>query len=72
MNSYKGYGNKFEQGGVTPGTQSLLNAQTWSGSDIAALISNAINSQTVLVTESSISSSQSSVNAVESQSTVFM
>jgi hypothetical protein len=72
MNSYKGYGNKFEQGGVTPGTQSLLNAQTWSGSDIAALISNAINSQTVLVSESSISSSQSSVNAVESQSTVFM
>ena len=72
MNSFKGYGNKFEQGGVTPGTQSLLNAQTWSGSDIAGLIANAINSQTVLVSEGAISSSQSSVNMVENQSTVFM
>tara|TARA_R110002074_G_scaffold294532_1_gene466117 strand:+ start:1698 stop:5708 length:4011 start_codon:yes stop_codon:yes gene_type:complete len=72
MNSHKGYGKKFEQGGVTPGTQALLNAQTWDGDDIAALISGALNSQRVLISEGDITSSQSSVSTTESHSTVFM
>ena len=67
-----GGGKKFEQGGVTPGTQALLSAQTWDGESIAQMIAGAINSQTVMVSESDISSSQSSVNTTEYHSTLFL
>jgi TP901 family phage tail tape measure protein len=73
MNSYNGYGKKFAQGGLTPGMRSTMdNAKgSWTANDIAGLISSSINSQQVFVTESDISSSQSVVNIIEGQSSIF-
>ena len=73
INSHKGFGKKFAQGGLTPGmTSTMDNARNnFSQNDIANLISDSINSQQVFVTESDISSSQSVVNIIESQSSIF-
>jgi len=68
-----GGGVKFEQGGLTPGTNAALDASkgNWTASDIAGLIAGSINSQQVYVSESSITSSQSNVYVQESMSTIF-
>ena len=73
INSHKGFGKKFAQGGLTPGmTSTMDNARNnFSQNDIANLISDSINSQQVFVTESDISSSQSVVNMIDSQSIIF-
>ena len=68
-----GGGVKFEQGGLTPGTQAALdNAKgTWTAGDIANLISQSINSQQVFVTEAEITSTQTSVQIQESTASLF-
>jgi len=68
-----GGGVKFEKGGITPGTRNALdNAKgTWTAGEIASLISGAVNSQQVFVTESDITSTQSSVSISEGLSSVF-
>lgn len=68
-----GGGVKFEQGGLTPGTNAALNASkgNWTATDIASLIAGSINAQQVFVTESSISTSQANVQIQESMSTIF-
>jgi predicted transcriptional regulator len=68
-----GGGVKFEQGGLTPGTNAALDAGkgNWTASDIAGLIAGSINSQQVYVSESAITTSQSNVYVQESMSTIF-
>ena len=73
MNSHNGFGKKFAVGGMTPGTRVTMDSakDNWTAGDVSALISGAINSQQVYVTESDISSSQSVVNIIEGHSTIF-
>jgi len=73
MNSHNGYGKKFAQGGITPGTRAALDASkgTWSANDIAGLISDSINQQQVYVTESDITSTQDTVSISEGLSSIF-
>jgi hypothetical protein len=68
-----GGGIKFEQGGLTPGTNAALDGAkgNWTASDIAALIAGSINSQQVYVSESAITSTQSNVYVQETMSTIF-
>ena len=68
-----GGGVRFEKGGITPGTRTALdNAKgTWTAGEIAGLISGAVNSQQVIVTESDITSTQTSVSISEGLSNVF-
>tara|TARA_R110002074_G_scaffold1973_3_gene11882 strand:+ start:11583 stop:15557 length:3975 start_codon:yes stop_codon:yes gene_type:complete len=68
-----GGGKKFEQGGLTPGTRAIMDSSknNWTANDIAGLISGAINSQEVFVTESDISSTQKSIKISETFSTIF-
>jgi len=68
-----GGGVKFAAGGMTPGMRSTMEGakDNWSASDIAGLITNSINSQQVFVTESDISSSQSTVDIIEGHSSLF-
>ena len=73
MNSHKGYGKSFAEGGMTPGMRSTMDSakDQWTANDIASLITGSINSQQVFVTEADISSSQSTVDIIEGQSTIF-
>ena len=73
MNSHKGYGKKFAQGGITPGTRAVLDSGkgNWNANDIASLISGAINQQQVYVTEADITSTQSTVSISEGLSNMF-
>ena len=73
MNSHNGYGKKFAQGGMTPGTTAVMGQamENWTARDIAGLVSDSINSQQVFVTEADVSSSQSVVDIIEAQSTIF-
>mgnify|MGYP003148943138 CR=1 FL=1 len=73
MNSHNGYGKKFAQGGMTPGTTAIMGQamENWTARDIAGLVSDSINSQQVFVTEADVSSSQSVVDIIEAQSTIF-
>ena len=73
MNSHNGFGKKFAVGGMTPGTRVTMDSakDNWTASDVSALISGAINSQQVYVTEADISTSQSVVNIIEGHSTIF-
>ena len=68
-----GGGKKFAVGGITPGTRAALDGAkgNWNVGDIAELISSSINSQQVYVSESEISSTQSSIGVTESLSTLF-
>ena len=68
-----GGGKAFAQGGVTPGTRAALDAAkgTLNVSDVAQLITSSINSQQVYVTESDISSTQTTVSITENNSNIF-
>ena len=73
MNSHNGYGKKFAEGGLTPGMRSTMDSakDNWTANDIAGLISGSINNQQVFVTESDISSSQSTVDIIEGNASIF-
>ena len=73
INSHNGYGAKFAMGGITPGTKTQMDnvAGGWSSKDVADLISGAINSQQVFVSEADITTSQSVVEISESRASIF-
>jgi hypothetical protein len=68
-----GGGVKFADGGITPGTSNMLNkvGGGMSNEIMAQQIITGINSKQVIVTESDISSTQSSVAVNESNSSLF-
>jgi TP901 family phage tail tape measure protein len=73
INSHNGFGSKFAMGGITPGTKTQMDSMSggWSSKDVADLISGAINSQQVFVSEADITTSQSVVEISEGRATIF-
>ena len=68
-----GGGKKFALGGISPGTKTQMDAATdgWTAKDVAGIISGAINSQQVFVSESEITTSQSVVEISEGRASLF-
>ena len=68
-----GGGKKFALGGISPGTKTQMDSATdgWKAKDVANLISGAINSQKVFVSESEITTSQSVVEISEGRASLF-
>ena len=68
-----GGGKKFALGGISPGTKTQMDSATdgWKAKDVANLISGAINSQQVFVSESEITTSQSVVEISEGRASLF-
>lgn len=73
INSHNGFGTKFAMGGITPGTKTQMDSMSggWSSKDVADLISGAINSQQVFISEADITTSQSVVEISESRASIF-